>query len=195
MKTFLITMIACLLVINVVAQKTIEGVEKKITKINALYPSFEQELKVSSETTWGYSAGFNMFFSYGSSYSYYDYSQTTPVQTKYFEFIPTMEIYYRWYYRLLKRQQKGKKTINNSSGYFFTGAEVMTPGIKIQSVNHKGQDDIISGIYAGWGFRRTVGQRITLDLNVRYAVLMTNIEKIDYKENIIPGFRIGYRIK
>jgi len=188
-------MIACLLVINVVAQKTIEGVEKKITKINALYPSFEQELKVSSETTWGYSAGFNMFFSYGSSYSYYDYSQTTPVQTKYFEFIPTMEIYYRWYYRLLKRQQKGKKTINNSSGYFFTGAEVMTPGIKIQSVNHKGQDDIISGIYAGWGFRRTVGQRITLDLNVRYAVLMTNIEKIDYKENIIPGFRIGYRIK
>jgi len=195
MKTFLITMIACLLVINVVAQKTMEGVEKKITKINALYPSFEQELKVSSETTWGYRAGFNIFFAYGSSYSYYDYySQGSPSQTKYFEFIPTMEIYYRWYYRLLKRQQKGKKTINNSSGYFFTGAEVMTPGIKIQSVNYSGQNDVISGIYAGWGFRRTIGQKITLDLNLRYAVLMSNIEEIDFT-NIIPGFKIGYRIK
>lgn len=191
MKTFSITLIACLLVITVVAQKTMEGVEKTITKINALYPSFEQEFKVSSETTWGYSAGFNMFFSYGSSYSYYDW---TPVQTKYFEFIPTMEIHYRWYYRLLKRQQNGKKTINNSSGYFFTGAEVMTPGIKIQSVNHSGQNDIISGISTGWGFRRTIGQKITLDLNLRYAVLMSNVEKIDFT-NIIPGFRIGYRIK
>ncbi len=60
-----------------------------------------------------------------------------------------MEIYYQWYYRLLRRQTKGKKTINISSGYFFIGAKIMTPGIKIQSVNNSGLNDVISGIYAG----------------------------------------------
>ncbi len=195
MRTFFVTIITCLFVLNTTAQTKLEGVEKKITKINALYPSFEQELRVSPVTTWGYRAGFNIFLEYRSSYSFYDsYSGSSPTQTKYFEFIPTMEIYYRWYYRLLKRQKKGKKTINNSSGYFFTGAEIMTPGIKIQSVNNSGLNDIISGIYAGWGFRRTIGKKITLDLNLRYAILMANVEEVDFT-NIIPGFKIGYRIK
>lgn len=194
MKTFLITTIAILFVITTEAQKITQGVEKKITKINALYPSFEQEIRVSPVTTWGYRAGFNIFLEYGSSYSYYGSFHNSPTNTKYFEFIPTLEIYYRWYYRLLKRQEKGKKTINNSSGYFFTGAEVMTPGIKIQTVNNSGLNDVISGIYAGWGFRRTIGQKITVDLNLRYAVLMANVEEVDFT-NIIPGFKIGYRIK
>ena len=195
MRTFLVTIITCLFVLNTTAQTTLEGVDKKITKINALYPSFEQELRISKVTTWGYRVGFNIFLEYGSSYSFYDsYYGSSPTQTKYFEFIPTMEIYYRWYYRLLKRQNKGKKTINNSSGYFFTGAEIMTPGIKIQSVNNSGLNDIISGIYAGWGFRRTIGKKITLDLNLRYAILMANVDEVDFT-NIIPGFKIGYRIK
>jgi hypothetical protein len=195
MRTFLITIIAYLFVLTTTAQTTLDGVEKKITKINALYPSFEQELRISPVTTWGYRAGFNIFLEYGSSYSFYDsYYGPSPAQTKYFEFIPTMEIYYRWYYRLIKRQKKGKKTINNSSGYFFTGAEVMTPGIKIQSVNNSGLNDIISGVYVGWGFRRTIGKKITLDLNLRYAILMANVEEVDFT-NIIPGFKIGYRIK
>lgn len=194
MKSFLITIIACLLVITSAAQTTVDGVENKITKINALYPSFEQERKVSPVTTWGYRAGLNIFLAYGKSYSYYDSFYGSPTQTKYFEFIPTVEMYYRWYYNLLKRQKKGKKTINNSSDYFFTGAEVMTPGIKIQSVNNNGLNDIISGVYAGWGFRRTIGQKITFDFNVRYAVLMANVEAIDFT-NIIAGFKVGYRIK
>ena len=195
MRTIVVTFIAWLLVTSLFAQPALEGVEKSITKINALYPSFEQELRVSPVTTWGYRAGFNIFFEYGNSYAYYDsFYGFSPAQTKYFEFIPTMEIYYRWYYRLLKRQQKGKKTINNSSGYFFTGAEVMTPGIKVQSVNNSGLNDIISGVYAGWGFRRTMGNNLTVDLNLRYAILMANVEQVDFT-NIIPGIKIGYRIK
>jgi hypothetical protein len=70
----------------------------------------------------------------------------------------------------------------------------MTPGIKIQSVNNSGLNDIISGVYVGWGFRRTIGKKITLDLNLRYAILMANVEEVDFT-NIIPGFKIGYRIK
>lgn len=152
MKSFLITIIACLLVICAAAKTNKERVEKKITKINALYPSFEQELKVSPVTTWGYRAGFNILLAYGSSNSINNYYQGSATRTKYFEFISMVEVYYRWYYNLLNRQQKGKKTINNSAEYFFTGAEVMTPGIKIQSVNNNGLNDIISGVYAGWEF-------------------------------------------
>ncbi|WP_372934705.1 hypothetical protein [Mariniphaga sediminis] len=194
MKKFPITLIALFFAFNSIAQTTFEGVEKKITKINNLYPSFENELRVSPQTTWGYRAGLNIFLEYGSSYSFYDfYYGTSPNRTKYFEFIPTMEIYYRWYYRLLKRQKKGKKTINNSAAYFFTGAEIMTPGIKIQSVNNSGLNDVISGIYAGWGFRRTIGEKIIIDLNLRYAILMENVEKVDFT-TIILGFKIGYRL-
>ena len=191
MKALSLTLVACLFVITAVAQEPTEGVEKKITKINALYPSFEQELRVSPATTWGYRAGFNIFLEYGSSYSFDDSFYGSSTQTKYFEFIPTLEIYYRWYYRLLKRQQKGRKTINNSAGYFFTGAEVMTPGIKIQAVNSDGLHDVIPGIYAGWGFRRTIGKKITLDFNLRYAILIANETVFN---TIIPGFKIGYRI-
>lgn len=195
MKTRVLMAITCFLVLTTTAQPTLKGVEKKITKLNVLYPSFEQEMRISPVTTWGYRAGFNIFLEYGSSYSFYDsYYEPSPAQTKYFEFIPTMEIYYRWYYRLLKRQKKGKKTINNSSGYIFTGAGIMTPGIKIQSVNNSGLSDIISGIYAGWGFQRTIGKKITLDLNLRYAILMANVEEVDFT-NITPGFKIGYRLK
>jgi hypothetical protein len=75
----------------------------------------------------------------------------------------------------------------------FTGAEIMTPGIKVQTVNNNGLNDFISGIYAGWGFRRTIGKKLTLDLNLRYSILMLNIEDIDFT-NIIPGFKLGYRI-
>ena len=193
MKLFILTIIACLFVVNTEAREKVEGVEKKITKINVLYPSFEQEFKVSSLTTWGYRAGFNTFLEYGSSYSFYDYYNSSSTKTKYFEFIPTAEIYYRWYYWLLKRQEKGAKTGNNSSGYLFTGAEIMTPGIKVQTVNNNGLNDFISGIYAGWGFRRTIGKKLTLDLNLRYSILMLNIEDIDFT-NIIPGFKLGYQI-
>ncbi|MFV0590605.1 MAG: hypothetical protein ACK5M7_04415 [Draconibacterium sp.] len=191
MKALFVTFAVCLFAVTAGAQTTTAGVEKSITKINALYPSFEQELRVSPTTTWGYRAGLNVFFEYSSSQTFMD---PVPVKTKYFELIPTAEIYYRWYYRLLKRQQKQKKTINNSAAYFFTGAEIMAPGIKIQSINDDGLNEVISGIYAGWGFRRTIGKRVTLDLNLRYAILMENVDEVDFT-NLIPGFKLGYRIK
>jgi len=194
MKALSITLIACLFVITAAAQNATEGVEKKMTKINALYPSFEQEFRLSPVTTWSYRAGFNISLAYGDSYSYDNSFFGSTSHVEYFEFLPTAEVNYRWYYRLLKRQEKGRKTINNSAGYFFAGAEVATPGIKLQTVNNDGLHDVISGIYAGWGFRRTIGKKITIDLNLRYSLLMRNVEETAFS-NIIPGFKVGYRIK
>ena len=194
MKALSLTLIACLFVITAAAQNATEGVEKKMTKINALYPSFEQEFRLSPVTTWSYRAGFNISLAYGDFYSYDNSFFGSTSHVEYFEFLPTAEVNYRWYYRLLKRQEKGRKTINNSAGYFFAGAEVVTPGIKLQTVNNDGLHDVISGIYAGWGFRRTIGKKITIDLNLRYSLLMRNVEETAFS-NIIPGFKVGYRIK
>ncbi|SHF20136.1 hypothetical protein SAMN05444274_10423 [Mariniphaga anaerophila] len=191
MKSLLIIVAVCIFSYTAVSQSAQNGVETKITKINALYPSFEQEFRVSPQTTWGYRAGLNTFLEYGNSRYYSLYDNHTQTKTRYFEFIPTAEIYYRWYYRILKRQEKGKKTINNSSGYFFAGAEIMTPGIKVQTVNNEGLNEVLSGVYAGWGFRKTFGSRVAFDFNIRYAVLMQNVDKVDFT-NIIPGIRLGY---
>ena len=185
----LVTLSVCLVFFISKAQEPVKGVEKKITSVNTLYPGFGQEFKVSPTTTWGYNAGLNIFFEYSESY-YYMLGTT---QTKYFELVPTAEVYYRWYYRLLKRQQRLKKTINNSSGYLFSGARILSPGIKFITENEDGVTDFISAIYAGWGFRRTIGKNLMLDLSLRYEIQMENLDKVDFA-NVVPGLRLAYKI-
>ena len=185
----LIILSACLIVFSSKAQEPLKGVEKKITLVNTLYPGFGQEFKVSPTTTWGYNAGLNIFFEYSESYNF----MFGTTQTKYFELVPTAEVYYRWYYRLLKRQQRLKKTINNSAGYLFSGARILSPGIKFITENEDGVTDLISAIYAGWGFRRTIRKNLILDLSLRYEIQMENLDKVDFA-NVVPGLRLAYTI-
>ena len=192
MKIVIITLFTFLITLTSIAQKTIDGVEKKITKINLLYPSFEQETKLSKTATLVKRVGLNVSLKYGDLENYYN-SDGSQKKVKYVELIPMLEIYYKWYYDLLKRQEKYKKTINNSASYLFSGVAIITPGIVIEKENSDKLDGIISSAYGGFGFRRTISRKIIFDVNIRYAVLMYNFDEFDLF-NIIPGFKIGFRI-
>lgn len=104
--------------------------------------------------------------------------------------MPSAEWYGRWYYNIAKRSRKQKRIAHNSASYFTAGATVWFDGIGLIENNYQQQDRILTGIYAGWGWRRTFGRRILFDMHFRVQPTMENTTAFGLA--LLPGVHIGY---
>lgn len=170
------------------AQVTSEKVfVQSVKKINFLYPGFEKEKPLSAKTTWGYSLGTRFWYSAGL---YYDEDYSRRWKFDYVNLVPSGVIYGRWYYNIAKRERKHKKIGNNSASYFTAGAAVYLDGINLVGEGNPEGDHIFTGLYAGWGMRRTFGRRIIFDMHLKIQPTMQ--DNTDFDVLFIPGIHLGY---
>ena len=160
---------------------------QQVKKVNILYPGYEQEKPVGEKTTWGYSLGTRFWYGWGTSYNWYLGSSGN---YSYLNVVPSIELYGRWYYNLAKRSRKYKRIAHNSASYFTTGAAAWFDGIGLIENNYSQLDHIYSGIYVGWGWRRTFGRRVIFDMHLKFQ---PTFEDDRYGGVLVlPGIHIGY---
>lgn len=158
-----------------------------VKKINILYPGLEREKPLGEKTTWGYSLGTRFWYGWGTSYDWFFQSSG---HFSYLNAVPSVECYGRWYYNIAKRNQKQKRIANNSASYFTAGAAVWFDGIGLIENNYVQKDRVLTGIYVGWGWRRTFGQRMLFDLHFKVQPTMEDVS--DFGIVLLPGIHIGY---
>ncbi len=162
---------------------------EEVRKVNIFYPGYEVEKPLSGKMSWGYMIGTHIWF---QASQHLKSDQSYGLGFDYIDIVPTAELYSRWYYNIGKRQAKNKKIVNNSASYFVGGAVVMIDGIRIAGDDYSGDDNFYSGIYAGWGMRRTFGRKLLLDLH--FKLQPTFQGKSYHGLAILPGLRFAYLI-
>ncbi len=173
-----------------VAQVTTQkNLTEPVKKINLLYPGYEREKPFSEKMTWGYTLGARFWYSAGM---YHDGDNSSRWTFYEVDLVPSGEIYGRWYYNIAKRDRKHKKIVNNSASYFTVGTAVYFDGINLKEEGTPDSDYFIAGLYAGWGWRRTFGQRIIFDMHLKVQPTMNN--DADFGVFVIPGIHLGYRL-
>lgn len=160
---------------------------EEVRKVNIFYPGYEVEKPLSGKMSWGYMIGTHIWF---QASQHLKSDQSYGLGFDYIDIVPTAELYGRWYYNINKRTGKKKKTGNNSASYLTVGAAVMIDGIRIAGDDYSGDDNFYSGIYAGWGMRRTIGRKFTLDLH--FKLQPTFQGKSYYGLAILSGLRFAY---
>ncbi|HKJ43056.1 MAG TPA: hypothetical protein VKA27_13260 [Sunxiuqinia sp.] len=161
---------------------------EQVQKINILYPGFEKEKPIGEKTTWGYSLGTRVWYSWGSYYD--DLNQIFRNRFNYINLVPCGEIYGRWYYNIKKRYQKHKRIAHNSASYFTAGATIYFDGIELIDHRRNNNDRILTGVNVGWGWRRTFGGRILFDIHFKVQPTMENTTNFGIL--LLPGIHIGY---
>lgn len=168
-------------------------VENKVKKINILYPGYEMEFGVSNTTTWGFLVGFKVRGYYGEDRSDIFLVQNSNQTVYAFDLVPNLDVYYRWYYNLKKRENKGKNIVNNSGSYLFTGAFVNSPGLNLKEKNYELEDYFYYGPYLGWGVRwSSKSEKLVFDLNARVQHTFEGTN--DNFTKLAVGFLIGYKL-
>ena len=172
------------------AQQTADKqLTEPVQKINLLYPGFEKEKPLSKKMTWGYTLGTRFWYSVGL---YPDGDNSSRWDFDFIDLVPSGELYSRWYYNLAKRDRKHKKIVNNSSSYFTVGSAVYFSGINLKGEGNPYGDEFIAGLYGGWGWRRTFGQRIIFDMHLKVQPTVNHEGDCDIF--FMPGVYIGYKL-
>lgn len=162
---------------------------QQVKKINILYPGFEHEKPIGLKASWGYSLGTRFWYSI-TRYDYIGSNQSSHWKLDYLNLVPSGELYGRYYYNISKRERKHKRIANNSASYFTTGAVVWVDGISIVGETLPEDDYIYSGVYLGWGMRRTFGSRIIFDMHLK---VQPTFEDDQFGAvMVLPGIHIGY---
>lgn len=132
--------------------------------LNVVGPQLEQ--KISKSSSINFFAGASL----GKAVDGFSFSNFNA------KWIVSPNIYaeYRNYYNLLSRNDKKKKTINNSANFLFGRVEVYLP--------IKNQNFFNLLFIQGWGAQRSLGRKITIDCHVGV------IEHVYYDKSPHGGF-------
>jgi len=130
-----------------------------VTKITFLDPGLGYEKRIAKNQSvniqgfMNISAGFNSSSSFGtSSYFYLD---------------PALMLQYRYYYNLLNRESKGKRTEMNSANYISPIFQTVFYKVRLSDAQYTGKDrTMINTLGLVWGFQRNYRSRFSLDLNM-----------------------------
>ena len=130
-----------------------------VTKITFLDPGLGYEKRIAKNQSvniqgfMNISAGFNSSSSFGtSSYFYLD---------------PALMLQYRYYYNLLNRESKGKRTEMNSANYISPIFQTVFYKVRLSDAQYTGKDRTITNTLGlVWGFQRNYRSRFSLDLNM-----------------------------
>ena len=138
--------------VNCFAQEKNEAEITNVTKITFLSPGVSYEMRIAKNQSI-YSQGF-MGISGGIGYS------SNLGTTSYFHLDPALTLQYRYYYDLLKRENKGKRTEMNSANY-------ISPVFETIFYKDRDYDEqfTINTVGVVWGLQRNYRSRFSLDLN------------------------------
>ena len=149
-----------------------------VTKITFLDPGLGYEKRIAKNQSvniqgfMNISAGFNSSSSFGtSSYFYLD---------------PALMLQYRYYYNLLQRENKGKRTEMNSANYISPIFETVFYKVRTSDDQHTDKNRVIvNTLGVVWGFQRNYKCRFSLDLNMGVGYLFGEQAELDYNGKII----------
>lgn len=130
-------------------------------KANPIELWYSHERNLAPEFTLNIETGFYMHYSYRAFYS------RTPLD---FGFIPAVKLQGRWYYNLLKRQEKGKNTLRYSANYITLETRGI-PGVVLPEEDSK-RIGLSVFVAPKWGLRRSLGRQFFFEGAVGYGVYL-----------------------
>lgn len=154
MKTILLFLFLFLINPFSYGQGSLEGNKIKISKINILFPGYEFEQQIFDKSTIGFLADFKLWGYYNRNY------QSNPfvhVSKKVYslDIVPTIELFYKWYFNLDRRIFKQKNTSNFSASYLSTGIIGNFSSINLIKKDYLIDQGFFYGPFIGCGMRRS----------------------------------------
>lgn len=157
-----------------------------VTKLNIILPGCELEKPVKGKLTWGVAVGFRWYME--GMYLGKDMNFNWNIEDM--NLVPGCELYGRWYYNLRKRNNRQKEVKYNASSYLTTGVTVYYNGFDLMNKKNAGEEQISTGLYAGWGIRRRLGRHFIFDAQLK--VQPTFRDNSDLRIYFLPDLRVGY---
>lgn len=136
------------------AQDTVPRVENRVLRLNLLItPKIEGEFAISQAATFGVRLGTELFA--------YD----AWILDYYYVLLPSVDVYYRYYYNLDRRTERGKRIYRNSGNYLGLTA-LYANGNPIWSERPDADSNIDNLVMAGpvYGLQRTYGKGFFFNL-------------------------------
>ena len=154
-------------------------VKKQQLEANLLVtPNLEYELGISDKSTLGLRLGTELLF----------VENQLTEETKFSGLYPNLGTYFRHYYNLGTRNDKGKKTSNNAANYIGANASY-TFSTPIFETDYVSDEDYFITTSAVWGIQRTFWKDISFNLELGLAYSFSDLNESFYP---LIGLQLGY---